>query len=669
MSSIGRHRTSRARTSVTRTIDSTPRQNLERYIEAGRLCGAFGEIEFDARTWEVPTRTNMPGGSALGELAFTVSSIKRDPATPAMDERFAAFMKATIRLEHQSSPSQINKHRRTLAVGRIIYKAAADVDHDPCRLSSSIFARALVLSADARSEVGTIYEVGIILQRLAKTLNDAGIASHRIEFRNAGRKQEQVRPINDDEEDDRMPSERALEALTRVSQLVTAPEDVLRIRVVELLMCASWRIIDVMRLPIDCEVHEPVTRNGKTVLNPDGSPAMRYGLGYRGSKGFIGDVKWITTPMVDVAKRAIADIREITDEPRRAALWMEKNPGRAWVHPDYRLQPRSRILSRIELGKAIGLNPVRNIAKFIERYGLQLSDCSTSRKWRYRLGDVEDAMLRNHKAIQGDFIMKRSEYLLLAFRNTFATARGVLSPIVDVVHYSAISDFLRSKPGKQSIFERFDLRDEKGEPYRLGTHQLRHFMNTIAAEGGLGEIERARWSGRADVRSNEAYDHESGYRLAEKARKVLEQGRMRGPIAVTAERLPPVERSAFTLVHLATVHTTEIGMCLHDWGTAPCPHHGACADCRDCAIVKGDAVHRTRTELLLGEEETTLRRALAEVEEETYGASNYVEHHRRMAAGYRRMLAIHDDPEIEDGTLVQIEPEEARTGLLGCVIA
>ncbi len=35
-----------------------------------------------------------------------------------------------------------------------------------------------------------------------------------------------------------------------------------------------------------------------------------------------------------------------------------------------------------------------------------------------------------------------------------------------------------------------------------------------------------------------------------------------------------------------------------------------------------------------------------------------------MAAGYRRMLAIHDDPEIEDGTLVQIEPEEARTGLL-----
>jgi hypothetical protein len=461
-----------------------------------------------------------------------------------------------------------------------------------------------------------------------------------------------------------MPSEGALEALTRVSQLVTAPEDVLRIRVVELLMCASWRINDVMRLPVDCEVHEPVTRNGRAVLDADGNPAMRYGIGYRGSKGFVADVKWITTPMVDIAKRAIADIRRITEEPRRAALWMERNPGRAWLHPGYRLQPQDRILSRDEFGQAIGLVPVRNIALFIERYGIPLSDCSTARIWRYRLGDVEEAMLRNHKAIQGDFVMKRSEYLLLAFRNTFAGARAVLSPIVDVVHYGAISDFLRSKSGKQSIFERLDLRDEKGEPYWLGTHQLRHFMNTIAAEGGLGEIERARWSGRADVRSNEAYDHESGYRLAEKARKILEQGRMRGPIAITAERLPPVERSAFAAVHLATVHTTEIGMCLHDWGTAPCPHHGACADCRDCAIVKGDAVHRGRTELLLEEEETTLSRALAEVEDETYGASNYVEHHRRMAAGYRRMLAIHDDPEIEDGTLVQIEPEEARTGLL-----
>ena len=35
--------------------------------------------------------------------------------------------------------------------------------------------------------------------------------------------------------------------------------------------------------------------------------------------------------MVDVAKRAIADIRRITNPVRRDAAWMRKHPGRANV--------------------------------------------------------------------------------------------------------------------------------------------------------------------------------------------------------------------------------------------------------------------------------------------------------------------------------------------------
>jgi hypothetical protein len=106
MSSPVRHRTSRARTSVTGSIGSTPAQNLERFVEAGRICAAFGEIEFDARIWKVPTRTNMPGGSSIGELAFTVASTSRDPAATAMDERFASFLKAAVRLEDWKSPGR-----------------------------------------------------------------------------------------------------------------------------------------------------------------------------------------------------------------------------------------------------------------------------------------------------------------------------------------------------------------------------------------------------------------------------------------------------------------------------------------------------------------------------------------------------------------------------------
>jgi hypothetical protein len=80
--------------------------------------------------------------------------------------------------------------------------------------------------------------------------------------------------------------------------------------------------------------------------------------------------------------------------------------------------------------------------------------------------------------------------------------------------------------------------------------------------------------------------------------------------------------------------------------------------------VKGDSSHRARVELLLDEEAATLSRAIAEVEDGTYGASNFVDHHLRMIAGYRRMLEIHDDASIVDGTLVQLDPEPARSGLL-----
>jgi hypothetical protein len=659
---VRRHRVSRVRSAVMATLGQTPRQNYERFVEAGRLSDAFGDIVFDDTIWKVPTRTNLPGGSAVGELAFTVHSTSIDPGGRALDKRFGDFLKTVVRLDHAKKPSHINKHRRTIAVARMLHEASSDVGHDPCLFSTSTFKRALDISRTRRTEAGAPYEVGVNLQKFGKIMTDAGITPHRIDFRNTAPRPRDVR--SDDGEDRRMPAEGALAALAKASQLVTTPKDVLRMRIVELLTCAPWRINDILRLPVDCEVFEPATRNGRPVLDADGNQVVRYGIGYSGSKGFVADIKWIPTAMVDVARRAIRQIRELTADARTVAKWMEANPGRAWLAEPYRLSPPDRVLNREELREALGLPAVKLVAPLARRFGIPRSPCSTERKWRYRVGDVEAALLRQHQPIQGDAPMERSEYLLLVQRNCFSSARETIASIVEVVDYGHVTDFLQSRPGVQSVFERFDLRDADGRHYVLKTHQVRHFVNTVAAEGGLGEIERAKWSGRTDIQTNAAYDHEPGYKLAEKARALLAQGKMQGPVADTYAGLPPVERSAFSLVHLATIHTTEIGLCVHDWATAPCPHHGACADCRDCAIIKGDPVHRERIEVLLEDEVTLIARATAEMDDGTYGASNYLEHHRRMAAGYRRMLATHDDASIEDGTLVQIDPEPARRGLL-----
>ena len=427
---VRRHRVSRVRSAVMATLGQTPRQNYESFVEAGRLSDAFGDIVFDDAIWKVPTRTNLPGGSAVGELAFTVHSTSVAPGGRALDKRFGDFLKTVVRLDHAKKPSQINRHRRTIAVARMLHEASSDVGHDPCLFSTSTFKRAQDISKSRRTEAGTPYEVGVILQKLGKILTDAGITAHRIDFRNTAPRPQDVRP--DDGEDRRMPVEGALAALAKASQFVTTPEDVLRMRIVELLPCAPWRINDILRLPVDCEVFEPATRNGRPVLDADGNQVVRYGIGYRGSKGFVADIKWIPTAMVDVARRAITQIRELTADARTVAKWMEANPGRAWLAEPYRLSPPDRVLNREELREALGLPAVKLVAPLARRFRIPLSPCSTERKWRYRVGDVEEALLRQHKPIQGDAPMERSEYLLLVERNFFSTARETVASIVEV---------------------------------------------------------------------------------------------------------------------------------------------------------------------------------------------------------------------------------------------
>jgi hypothetical protein len=63
--------------------------------------------------------------------------------------------------------------------------------------------------------------------------------------------------------------------------------------------------------------------------------------------------------------------------------------------------------------------------------------------------------------------------------------------------------------------------------------------------------------------------------------------------------------------------------------------------------------------VLLEEHEFLLRAAEHEAQEGTYGASNYVAHNRRMVDGLERIIAVHDDPAIPDGTLVQANPSSS----------
>lgn len=657
---------------VVRMVNRTAAQNFERYVDAGRHSSAFGPISFDNDMWVIDVGTaTRPNGSLRGSLAFTRGSTARNAsyrdASP-FAEPFGCFIKAFVRLEEQSRHKDVTGHRTTIAVARLLHRVSGEIGHDPRAMSGATFSKAESLLKDEQNQgeysPTTSYRMGVVLERIARTLTEAGIAARRIDFRNSIARPTEARRL--DGKDGRMPTDEVLRALFSVSTSDLTDCDRLRIRLVEFLWSGPWRINEVIRLPVDCEVHRAKTANGVPVLDAAGAPVMEYGIRHSGSKGFLGSVKWIPTTMVSVTQRALREIREITAASREVCRWMEANPGRAWLPEPLCGAALDDLVSSVKAAEALGLASSTGFNSYASYHGIVPVECHSGRRraFGYRQGDIEDVLLRRTKPIAGRDGLKRSEYLFVLPRGFFDSAHPTIPSIIDIITHQNVSDFLGGRQIVQSIFERLDLRDSDGRPCRLTSHQIRHLLNTIAAENGLGEYERAHWSGRSDIRHNDAYDHESGYQLAERARKMLENDRMRGPIAVTFQRLPPVERSAFSLVQLATVHTTDIGLCFHDWGAAPCPYHGACASCRDCAIVKGDPVHRARVEILLQEEQITLGRALVEVDDGTYGASNFVEHGRRMVAGYRRMLAIHDDPAIEDGTMVQLQPEPMQEGLL-----
>ena len=97
--------------------------------------------------------------------------------------------------------------------------------------------------------------------------------------------------------------------------------DIFTTSVFAMLISAPSRITEVLALPVDCEVFET-----------DLEGIERYGWRFFAGKGYEGDIKWITTVMVGVAKTAVARARMLSEKARQLAKWIETHPGRFYRH-------------------------------------------------------------------------------------------------------------------------------------------------------------------------------------------------------------------------------------------------------------------------------------------------------------------------------------------------
>lgn len=635
--------------------------NLEYMIEAGQKSHAFGPVDWDAPIWIDPVVKQRPvteGRSTKCQFYFITGEggARGAKVGEPMRKPFVDFLKAGLRLNEDAKSKAWTRHNQFIIACRPLHDVLSDVDYDPCRALPRHFDAALK-SLSAKMSPGSAYATGATLSVVSGWIDKYGIGRVHIGWKNP------LKPIPTSDRHteaaaekraNSLPSQAALDALPLIANLVEAPADILRMRTVELLCCGGWRINEVLQIPADCEVTEAVTRNGKEVIDALGQQVIRYGVRYHALKGFGYTIKWIPTPMVDVAKRAVADIRRLTQPVRDDAIWIHQNPGH---HPIFKEIDPDRMLTTAEVRELLDFTNAFTARQWLAQEGVPLPHGYPGDPVHFvraRAADVERALLGRMREVHEGARLKLHEMLFLIRINATHRNKREIGGSVEMLTAPKIRDFITGSPGTPAIFGQFGFTEPDGSPITVRSHQFRHWTNTLAQEGGLSQELVARWSGRKDVKQNATYDHISGTKLAEKVRAMAEAGEVVGQMARVRESLPVADRVEFMKTQVATAHVTELGVCVHDWSLVPCEVHGQCATCVEHVVEKGNEAQSSEARRQLGEVEVMLAVAEQEDADGTYGAARWVASHRRRREGLQAVVAIHDDASIADGTMVHL---------------
>ncbi len=633
------------------------RRNLEEFISINRdLITTFGaDLPFDDNRWDVTAQSESRGKYSRQRISFTSWRLAHSGEASAFAEPFLSFSKAYVRYQHSLRPHK--GFHGEIAALRAIEASLSEFNFgpDPTAIAIPILNRAaqIVLS---RFAPGTAYAIGQRLQVIAAFVVENNLASQSSRWRNPIRRAADVGRIGpefDKRRSSRLPSSAALAAMPKAFLLAVEPCDVLASCVLALLCSAPDRIGEVLTLREDCEVEQPRDR---------GQPA--YGLRWWPAKGGDAMVKWVVPSMAPVVKAAIARVRSYTDQARKMAIWYEANPDSLYLSSRLEHLRKCKSLSMPEVASLLFERPdlLRrshgSAAQWcrLKRVPLQ----KIGRKLTAKFSEVEKAVLELLPAgfplVNSAPALKHCEMLFLIPRGGAAYVNSSYACAFEPYDYKSVRDSLggRTHHGRTSMFDRLQLFEDDGSPIRITTHQLRHYLTTLALAGGMDQLDVAKWSGRPTVRQNRAYDHVSAQEMVVRIRSAVgDDTKMFGQLSKVPSRVP-ILREDFARLVIPTAHTTDFGFCIHDYTMSPCQKHRDCLSCGDLLCVKGDTEKEARLRARQRETRTLLVQAEAAMTGGENGATRWVTHHRASLARIDQLCGILDNPNVPVGAFVQL---------------
>jgi len=466
-----------------------------------------------------------------------------------------------------------------------------------------------------------------------------------------------------------------------------------------LLVCAPSRVSELWRTAEDIVVLTSPLEHLDSI--PDGEVEnldFKLALVWHPVKRGRPVIKPIPTAMHDVARNCVDILRSYGEEARSTARWIMENPGVLPLTKDVEdlgVCRETGTISPEQLRRLFGLPADQQISSYgpwRRLFPRTLSTCRRTaaggeRAIQYCFRTLEAEWWENFvkkwkNAFGADwpyavntetYKLEADRALLLIYEGQVDTRVKYQSKIfLGTPSLSTLLQILSLDPSgyNLSLFQRLDIRLPDGSYPSIQTHQLRHFLNTMAQRAGLPEPVIAAWSGRRNIAQNAVYDHRTdaerlrahGYAVADYdeaqvddllARQVGQA--FEGTIAPPSiEVLSAMEASVRELNRHLMISITQFGFCVGDLKSDPCPHAMNCLSCARLVVCKGAAKAKALIEDKLRKlkgQRDLLSAHLAEGGKRLKN-DRILPHLDAQIAGAEDMLLALNDPGIEDGTII-----------------
>jgi hypothetical protein len=466
-----------------------------------------------------------------------------------------------------------------------------------------------------------------------------------------------------------------------------------------------------------CQPSRSVELKGLTIHSLQKSSEGRWFLMWNPAKGGDPVKKWIPKLLEDVVRQAFKNLIDISAPARKSAQFAYDNPGVFMHHEACSTPegfPQNRGLTYSQLANAMGfqtgIGPNGRKITWNNHTNLEwlnniFNRLNNTSNWRKELLDgliltASNEVFRKNSKTLIDVDLKFPKYMdirtvvdeqymtegfpyyggaliwecITVIREHEFHKQFLVKPFSwGFVGHGMLSDAIGSeRVNDQSIFDELGIIDEDDSPLRLNTHQFRHWLNTKLQLAGEEDWFIAKWSGRADVEQNKAYDGrtpEQRSRLTKRigsvtdSQSVMTIAQVDNFLSVYSSETPPpaivlhdlklpVSLKSLGIDRSGVAQFTGLGYCAHNYAESPCIKNSDCVACSEHVCLKG--LPHTLEELKNLERllEEQLEGAKVNAEDLVFGADRWV-----TALGFRlikvkTIINMLEDPKNPDGSAV-----------------